>query len=277
MKVLINSIALEPNRWTKDKVPYFRLEDLLEAIAGAGFGAIEVWQNHVATLGERAVCGLAEKGRKLGLTFPVIGMYPAFHLTGRERQEELARFKTMFGAARTLGAGVIKMFAGRIASADITARQWDLSVGFVRDVLRSAGEEMLFTVETHARTLADSPRSALRFIEAVGSERLKVCWQPYDFTDTEGAIRDFDALSEHVVHLHVQGRAGGEMALLEESDIDWRRVLSHIFASGFDGLLSIEFTRGSVVEPPRELSVAEVLANAARDREFIRSVPGYRE
>ena len=277
MKVLLNSIALEPNRWTKEKVPYFRLHDLLDEVAGAGFDAIEVWQNHVATLDEIEVCRLAREARQLGVTFPVIGMYPLFHLTGAERAGELARFERMFGSARALGTGVIKVFAGRISSADITAEQWDASVGFAREVLEGAGEELLFTVETHGNTLADSCECALRFVQAVGSPRLKVCWQPYDFTDTEKAIQDFDRLSEHVIHLHVQGRSGGEMALLEESDIDYSLLLEHVFASGFDGLVSIEFARGCVVESPEELDVHEVLANAARDRRFIRSVPGYKQ
>ena len=191
MKVLLNSIAPEPNRWTKEKVPYFRLHDLLDEVAGAGFDAIEVWQNHVATLDEIEVCRLAREARQLGVTFPVIGMYPLFHLTGAERAGELARFERMFGSARALGTGVIKVFAGRISSADITAEQWDASVGFAREVLEGAGEELLFTVETHGNTLADSCECALRFVQAVGSPRLKVCWQPYDFTDTEKDQTDY--------------------------------------------------------------------------------------
>jgi len=275
MQILLNSIALEPNRWTKDKIPHFRLENLLDAISGAGFSALEVWQNHAALLKPDDLKRLAERGEIEGLSFPVVGMYPQFHLEGDERQAELERVDAMVGIVSTLGAEVLKLMPGCVPSAELDAAAWQRSVEFAQEMVqRTAQAGTIIPLETHGNTVADDPDALLRFIDEVGSDRLKVCWQPFDFQSTDKAIELYDRLAPHIVHLHLQGRGGGEMELLENSDIDYRRVLGHIFDKGFDGWLSLEFVRGCVVESPEEFDIDLVLENAKADRAFIETVWG---
>ena len=277
MEIVLNTIALDPNRWTEKKIPYFRLEDLLEPIAAAGFRALEIWQPHLTTLSPDEVQRLKARVDDAGMSVPILGMYPIFHLEGREREEELTGWDRMFGFADVLGSRMLKVMPGRTPSAEMTTEVWDRSVAFVREVLRrSEGTGTIIPCETHAGTVADNPESLLRFIGMVGSERLKVCWQPFDFASTGKAIELYDRLSPRVVHLHLQGRRGSQMELLEGSDIDYRQVLAHIFASGFDGHLSIEFVRDCVVESPEQFHLDTVLENAQRDRRFVASVPGFK-
>jgi sugar phosphate isomerase/epimerase len=277
VEIVLNTIALDPNRWTEKKVPYFRVEDLIEPIAAAGFKALEIWQPHLTTLRPAEVQRLKPRVDDAGISVPILGMYPIFHLEGREREEELARWDQMFGFADVFGACILKVMPGRTPSAEMTPRVWDRSVAFVQEVLRRSEENgTIIPCETHAGTVADNPETLLRFIGEVGSDRLKVCWQPFDFGSTRKAIELYDKLAPHVVHLHLQGRRGREMELLEESDIDYREVLAHIFASGFDGYLSIEFVRDCVVDSPEQFDLDTVLANAQRDRRFVESVPGFK-
>jgi len=273
MEILLNTIAIEPNRWTEGRVPHFKLVDLLEAVAGAGFKALEVWQNHAATLDRGELAALKRRLDELGMRAPILGMYPAFELEGAEREQELARWDQMFGLAEMFGSGCIKAMPGRTPSAQMTPELWRRSVEFVQEVLRRSREPgTVVTLETHAGTLADDPGVLLRFIEEVGSPRLKVCWQPFDFSDTEAAIALYDRLAPHVVHVHLQGHRGQEMAPLEHSDVDYRRVLPHMLQRGFDGYLSIEFVPECVVDSPEQFDLDRVLANARRDREFVESV-----
>lgn len=276
MEVVLNSIALEPNRWTEKKIPHFKLVDLLEAIVEAGFRSTEVWQHHLTTLGPDEVQSLKDRAKELGVSVAIIGMYPAFHLEGPEREAELSRWDSLFGLADEFGARMLKVMPGRTPSAEMTPEVWDRSVGFVREVLaRSEERGTIIPFETHAGTVADDPDVLLRFLDAAGSDRLKVCWQPFEFGSTERAIELYDKLAPHVVHLHLQGSSERGMDLLQHSDIDYRAVLSHIFASGFDGYMSIEFVRDCVVDRPEDFDLATVLANAQRDRRFIESVPGF--
>jgi len=277
VEILLNSIALEPNRWTKEKTPHVALEELLAPVARAGFHALEVWQNHVALLDREGLDALAERAEALGVAIPVVGMYPRFHLEGRERDAELARLEVMLGIMDALGAEMLKIMPGTLASAEMTPQLWDRSAGFAREMLdRTRSRNITIPCETHSKTVADDPDALLRFLETVGSDRLKVCWQPLDFEDTQGALELYDRLAPHVTHVHLQGRRGGEMELLEAADIDYARVLGHIFAGGFDGYVSIEFARGCVVDSPEQFDLEEVLESAATDRAFIEAQPGFR-
>lgn len=276
MQILLNSIAVEPNRWSEGKIPHFRLESLLEDIARAGFDAIEVWQNHLALLEGEEVESLVETARSFNLGFPIIGMYPRFHLEGEEREAELNRFRSMAEKMNLIDADIIKLMPGGLPSGDLNPELWEKSVGFMREVLEATAQyDILFTLETHGGTVADDPDALERFMEDLNSERIEVCWQPYDFSSTGKAIKLFDRFSGEITHLHLQGRKGGDMELLEHADIDYRQVLGHIFNSDFDGYISIEFVRDCVVDSPDKFDLQRVLDNARRDREFVESIPGY--
>jgi sugar phosphate isomerase/epimerase len=278
MEVLLNSIALEPNRWTPKKIPHFRLRQLLPAIAGAGYDAVETWQNHVALLGSDEIGALKEAAAENEIRFPIVGMYPSFHLEGEERRQELHRFDEMIKIGGRLGFDLLKVMSGGVSSEDMTPDVWDRSVAFVREVLSRThqwGVDIAF--ELHGGTVADDPETLLRFFDEVGSERLKVCWQPLGFQSTEPAIELYDRLSDRVAHLHLQGRRDGEMTLLKDAEIDYREVLGHMFDEGFDGYVSIEFVRGCVVDSPDDMDLGAVLENARKDREFIEGVHAYRE
>ena len=41
--LLLNTLALDPNRWTPEKIAYYPLGALLVPIAEAGFGGVELW------------------------------------------------------------------------------------------------------------------------------------------------------------------------------------------------------------------------------------------
>ena len=273
MEILLNTIALEPNRWTRERIPYFQLEDLLQPIARAGFRGLEVWQYHVSRLFDREVARLKKDADALGLSFPVLGMYPAFHLEGDEREEELKRFERMLEIAALLGSRALKLMPGRIASRDLTPEQWSASVSFMQELMRRSEKAgTIFTLETHGSTLADDPAVLLKFIAEVGSARLKVCWQPIGFADAPKAIELFDRLWPHVAHVHLQGHRAKDYSPLEEADLDYRQVLAHMIKRGFDGYLGIEFVVDCVVDSPEKFRLGEVLQNAARDRQFLESV-----
>ena len=268
--LLLNTIALDPNRWTPEKVAYFDLVDLLPALAEAGFDALEVWQYHLSRLSDEQVAALGERARSLGVTFPVVGLYPALHLDGEERAREWAAMEMLVARSADLGARVVKMFAGRLGSDEVDEEAFERSVGFAREMAEAVAEHgLVLTAETHPDTLCDSVPATRRFLDAVAAPNLRVCFQPFDFVSTEQTLADYRALREHVVHVHLQGRRDDRIALLEEADIDYQAFFRALAADGFDGVLCIEFVEGGVVERPEDFDLELVLANARRDRAFV--------
>jgi len=48
MRLLFNTIMLEINRWTKDKILTRPLSELLPALKKAEFTTLEIWQYHIS-------------------------------------------------------------------------------------------------------------------------------------------------------------------------------------------------------------------------------------
>ena len=172
--LLLNTIALDPNRWTPEKVAYFDLVDLLPALAEAGFDALEVWQYHLSRLADEQVAALGERARSLGVTFPVVGLYPALHLDGEERAREWAAMEMLVARSADLGARVVKMFAGRLGSDEVDEEAFERSVGFAREMAEAVAEHgLVLTAETHPDTLCDSVPATRRFLAAVDADVIR--------------------------------------------------------------------------------------------------------
>lgn len=268
--LVLNSIALDPHRWTKEKIPFHKLEQLLAPIAHAGFRSIEVWQHHISEEAESQINAIREAGASLGLSFPVVGLYPQLHVGGEEGRRESERINRLLRYAKMLGAGVVKIFVGSRDSAIITPGEYELSVEAMKQMAsRAEALDLTITGETHPNTLFDTVGSCRRFMQDVQSDRFKICFQPFDLRDTDQAIRDYQSLAENVVHVHYQGRKEDSMDLLENSDLDYRRLTRTLARRGFSGYLCIEFTKDCVVQHPSEFDLHAVLSNACRDRDFV--------
>lgn len=271
MQLLLNTIMLEPNRWTAEHALTWPLVDLLDPMAAAGFRDLEVWGYHLDRLSEAGVEQLAAGLEARGMRAVGVGAYPAFHLEGAEDEEERRSLEQLVGAAVRLGASVFKIFPGRVASAEAGDAVWRRSVeGMRRLAGRTAEAGMLLTLETHGGTLCDTLDGTRRLLDPLPEDGVGICFQPYVEHDTAAAMAAFDALGSRVRHVHLQNRKDGAAALLEEGDwTDYRRFLPHVRRSGFDGLLCLEFTAGITPAPGEAFDLAGVLANAARDRAFV--------
>ncbi|MEM1271116.1 MAG: sugar phosphate isomerase/epimerase family protein [Bacteroidota bacterium] len=268
--LLLNTIALEPNRWTSTKQPHRPLEVLLPRLAEAGFNDLEIWQHHVSTLGPAARPRIAEAFQRHGLQAHVIGWYPAFHTQGNDAAAQRSSLDEAIQWARALGAGFIKVFPGAVAYDHLSQADRERSIDALRRFTdRAADAGLVVTAETHENTLADSVEHALDMLARVGHPALQLCFQPLDLADTEQAIEDFDRLAPHVAHLHIQGRRNDAFAPLRQSDLNWPHLLQHISATGFTGPVCLEFVAGCVSETPETLDLNTVLQQARDDWEVL--------
>lgn len=272
-RLLLNTIALEPNRWTRDKIAHYDLEDLLAPIAEAGFGALEVWQHHLSRKTGKEVMRLYDRATDLGLSFAVAGLYPVLHQGGLQGYRALEETDRLLDYAQMLRAEVVKIFVGNKASQALSENEYRHSLATVRALLTEArARGIKLAGETHANTLFDSVAATRAFREEVGQEAFRICYQPYDFRSTHAAIADYEALAPAVIHVHLQGRRDDAMVLLEHAEIDYAAFTATLAAQGFDGFLSIEFVQDCVVDHPRDFDLDRVLANAQRDRDYMARV-----
>ena len=124
IQLLLNSIALEPNRWTKDKIAHFSLEQLLDPITRSGFHFVEIWQYHISRASSSEIKKVQTIANSLDLNFPVVGMYPKLHLTGKQWQNEMNDIERIMNYAKQLNTEIIKIFTGVFGSDKITNSQY---------------------------------------------------------------------------------------------------------------------------------------------------------
>lgn len=277
MNAILATIALEPNRWTGTRTPRFTLEELIPRAAAHGFDKLELWQWHVSTRFLKAIRTIRAVGDAQGVTFPYIGVYPAFLLAGAEAREEERIQADILDKAEILGATTLKIMLGMgvkgsAATPDQVALIADRFTPWYR-AARARGIAM--TAELHANTLFDPVETGLAFLDAHPDLDLTLCYQPYDFTDTDRALALADRVAGRISHIHLQAprskARGGGYDWLEEAALDYRRLIPHLLRRHPDATLTIEFVK-DCLQPAAEFDLERVLENAARDGRFVESV-----
>jgi len=281
VNVMLNSIALEPNRFTAEKTPHLDVTKLLPMIAKAGFTAIEMWQYHISGKTLEEVKAVRQRGDSLGLTFPVFGAYPVFHLEGEDAEKEIASQMGLLERAEILGSSVIKMFLGKIKGSEITPEQLKLTDERVGSWTAAAkARNIRFCAELHDNTLFDPEETGEAFLAHNPDLGMGVCYQPYDFQNTDACLALADRFAGRIIHVHLQGHGadnghatpwGQNLCSLEESAIDYCQLLPRINDANPGVTYGIEFVR-SGMGPAEELDYNVALAEALKDKVFAEAI-----
>jgi sugar phosphate isomerase/epimerase len=279
MRTILASIALEPSRWTGFKDPKMDLIDLLPLIRAAGFAKVEVWQWHITTRSLNAVRAIREKGDELGVSFPYIGVYPWFVLDGADGREQERMRADVLDKAEILGTKTFKIMLGAgLKGGDATPEQVRLTAERFGAWYREAKARGIgMCAELHGGTMFDPVEAGIAFMEQYPELDFTICYQPYDFTDTEKAMALADRFAGRITHIHLQApqapARGGMYDLLEDSTLDYRRLLPHILQANPGATMTLEFVK-DCIQHDRPFDVAPILANAGRDAEFVERVVG---
>lgn len=228
--------------------------EIVALVARAGLEAIE-WGGDVHVPPGRP----AAAGRVRDLTLGAglrVSSYGSYYRAGFE---EPGAFSAVLESAATLGAPLIRVWAGRKGSAEADRA---LRARVVEDLRRAAGQAadqgIRVAVEYHRNTLTDTDDSARSLLAEVGHPNLWTYWQPNPTRTVEDCLEGLSALSPRLSNLHVfSWRADySRMALAEGADA-WRRWLAVPASTGRDHGLLIEFVADD--SPERFLEDARTL------------------
>jgi sugar phosphate isomerase/epimerase len=277
MRAILGTIALEPNRWTALKEPRMDLIELLPAIRRAGFDQLEIWQNHIALRSLAAIRALKAKGDETGVGFTYIGVYPVFTAEGLEAREQERILSDILDKAEILGTRRLKiMLACGLRGGQATPEQLQMVVDRFGPWYREAlSRGIRMAVELHGGTVFDPVEAGERFMQTHPELDFTICYQPYDFQDTEKALALADRFAGRISHLHLQApqprEKGGLYDLLEEGGLDYRRLLPHILRRNPGATLTLEFVR-DCIQKDGAFDVERVLANARKDADFVERI-----
>lgn len=277
MRAILGTIALEPNRWTAFKEPATDLIGLLPRIRDAGFDQLEVWQYHVSLRPLVAVRALKAKAEEAGIGFPYIGAYPCFVAAGPEAREQERIQADLLDKAEILGTRCLKIMLGTgLRGSQASAEQLRLTAErFGRWYRDARGRGISMAVELHGGTLFDPVEIGERFMQDHPEFDFTICFQPYDFFNTEQALRLADRFAGRISHLHLQApqprEKGRQYDLLEEGALDYRRLLPHVLHRNPGATMTLEFVKDCIQAGPL-FDAGKVLANARRDADFVERV-----
>jgi sugar phosphate isomerase/epimerase len=123
-------------------------------------------------------------------------------------------------------------------------------VSRLRDVTAQASERgITLALENCPHTLLDRTGKVLDVLEAVGSPRLRLLWDPSNAWRC--GDRDLLSLADraipHLAHMHVKGirlddrfGEGRSYVALDEGHVDYLRLLAKLAESGYQGVVSLE-------------------------------------
>ena len=106
-------------------------------------------------------------------------------------------------------------------------------------------------------TLTDDWASALRLLEEVDRDNLKLYWQPNQFRDTEYNLEALRRELPYITNVHVFSWEGKDHFPLEKHESIWRQYLDILGTSGRDHNLLLEFMYNN--EPEQLRTDAAVL------------------
>lgn len=248
MDIYLATVCLDRNRWGSRK-PSFEVSRWISRFEKDGFDGVELWEFHYLE------AGLAEQERLVDAAYvAVYNSYVGFADADVEARQQAA---TAIAALRpasvkyNLGADPSKLAEYRR-----NLLQWS-------DALPA---DCRLMCECHSGTVLEAVDEAVAFFSDLDADRFGVI--AHVNGESRGASPWLDAFGSRVGHLHVQlrqpdfdpGDAGGRQGVDE--------AFGCVVAAGFNGSVSVEFTRGI----GRDEDIENLYANACADLGYLRMI-----
>jgi 3-dehydroshikimate dehydratase len=111
---------------------------------------------------------------------------------------------SVLDTAAELGAGIVRVWAGAIASADASAKnRAEVVEHLVTFCDLAAQRKLTVATEFHGGTLTDDVDSCLRLIDEVNRPNLLTLWQPLNGMEVAQSLAGLRRVRHRLAHLHV--------------------------------------------------------------------------
>jgi sugar phosphate isomerase/epimerase len=226
--------------------------EIVHLVAQAGLNAIE-WGGdvHVPHGDTQVAREVARMTADAGLR---VAAYGSYFRVGHDQNRD-----AVVSTAQALGAPTIRVWAGKLGSADADAAYRALVVNesrHIADLVAAAG--MTISYEFHGGTLTNTNASALALLREVDHPAVRTYWQPQVGMSVEACEAGLAAVLPWVTNVHVfHWLAGHERRVLSEGQADWLRYLRLLAGTGHDHDAMIEFVKDD--DPEQFLADAATL------------------
>ncbi|MFP4674232.1 MAG: sugar phosphate isomerase/epimerase family protein [Opitutales bacterium] len=184
---------------------------------------------------------------------------------------EAGDFGLVLATAETLGAPVIRVWAGRKVNSETADPAYrEEVVDTLRKAVLAAREKNInIALEYHGGTFTDTRQSAHQLLQEVGLPELKLYWQPRTGGSFDNDIVELEAAIPHLSHVHAFHWVVAEDGSIDrrpfkEGKDEWREFLKRIRKAEGDRHIIFEFVREA--KPEQLLEDAKVLHELLADQ-----------
>ena len=227
---------------------------IMALVRQAGLGAIE-WGGDVHVPPGHHDLAAAVRGASEAAGIRIVS-YGSYYRVGHD---DPAAFEPVLDTAARLGAPMLRVWAGRVGSAQADEAQRARVILDLRRIARLAATRgVTVSTEYHANTLTDTCESALQLLDAAGEPNLRTHWQPVPQRSDAQNLVELTCLLPHLGHLHAFHLVGRERRPLAEARDAWKAYLAVAARSGRDHAVLLEFVADD--DPARFLEEAGTLS-----------------
>jgi len=221
-------------------------DEVIRLVKRAGLEGIE-WGGDV-----HVPHGNLQRAREVGAATRDAGLcvasYGSYYRVGHD--EDLA-FEAVLETASALGAPSVRVWAGKLGSAQVDAAYRRLIVRDsqkIADMAARAG--ITVTCEFHGNTLTDTAASTLQLLNDVARDNIRTNWQVPDGASAAECAEDLAALLPWLANLHVFNwhPEAGSFLPLSGADRQWRSYLGLAASTGRVHFAMIEFVKDDSAE-----------------------------
>jgi sugar phosphate isomerase/epimerase len=157
----------------------------------------------------------------------------------------LQRFDRALEVAALLEAPYIRLFSFYIPDGEDPAQYRDEVLHRMSALVqRAAGQPVVLLHENEKSIYGDTPERCRDIVEAVGSEQLRVAWDPANFVQVgvRPYTEAFAMLRPYLAYVQIKDAiaATGEVVPAGRGDGELRETVDALKADGFDGFFSLE-------------------------------------
>ena len=204
---------------------------------------------NISTLNDNEVLALKAKMEEYGIKASSIGSPIGKIRITDNFEAHFEIFKRVVKTAKMLDTKYIRMFSFYHNGGAWTAEERaDVIAKLERMIAYAKENDVVLLHENEKDIYGDTADRCLDLMEALSCENFRAVFDPANFVqchqDTKVA---FDKLQKHIEYMHIKDAkaAGGAVVPAGKGDGNFDYILLRLFASGYDGFLSLEPHLGS--------------------------------
>jgi sugar phosphate isomerase/epimerase len=264
MNILFHTIAIEPARWTPQRVSR-PLTELLPHISRAGFRDVEIFEPHLTA--DATSQEIKDALTANNLTPVVLSSYLNLNPEKTSDAEVDESGAQIAGRVAFYGFKKLRLFPGPGMNPGDSAGVAAFTARVKRLASRLPKTEIL--LETHDGSLADDPAVVVRIVEDLAMPNVGLLFQATTFQDRNVIMEQFHIEKPLIRHLHLQNRMpDASFVGMRDGIIPWPEILKEL---GGRVDATLEFAPVGIC-PMEQFDLTAALAQAVDEAAYVRSL-----